>query len=201
MKVMKTIIFFSVLVHAILPVQDAAALYNSSLDEWEGNRTYTQDGFNLVLEWAVYTMAENPWRTIAFPAGDQYIYAYQLINKTPSEDIGLFSVLDIGGNPLAQSLMHETQAMSVPQGVMPNPNPSAVQGEWVWASGAYVSAGRYSAFLIFSSPNAPTKGSFKIEGPQEEPPVPAVPEPGTIALLGVASGIFITNRRKKRQTA
>jgi hypothetical protein len=198
MKVMKIIYFLSVFIIAILPAQFAMALYTSSMDDWVGSKTYNQDDFDLVLEWAVYPMAENPWAGIVtFPSDDQYIYAYLLINGDPSKDISLFSVLDIGGNPIAQTSMHETQAMGIAEGIMPNPNPSDSQGEWIWAPGGYVSKGTYSAYLIFSSPFAPIKGSFKVVAPEDMPPVPS-PEPGTIALLGVASGWFIANRRKKQ---
>jgi hypothetical protein len=200
MKITKTIGMLAVLFAVILSAQNASALYNSSLDQWEGNKAYTQDGFNMVLEWAVYTMAENPFSGISFPSGDQYIYAYQIINKTPSQDIGFFSILDLAGNPIPQSLIHNTQGVPIAQSIMPNPNPSETQGEWVWAEDSYVTQGNYSAYLIFSSPNAPTRGKFKILTPEELPPTPEVPEPGTITLFGVASCFLIMKYRRKLQT-
>jgi hypothetical protein len=97
--------------------------------------------------------------------------------------------------------------MTAAQGIMPYPNPSdtSEQGIWRWektsdGGNGYITAGTYSAYMIFSSPFAPIKGSFKVEEPQNKPPVPS-PEPGTIALLGVASSWLIANRRKKQHTA
>jgi len=204
---MKILGFLSVLIIAILPAQFAMAFYSGSMEEWSGSKDYTENGFDLTLEWAVYTMANNPWTSVPFPPDDQYIYAYLISNGDPSKDISLFSVLDIAGNPIAQSAMHETRGMSVAQSIMPDPNPSDVseQGIWRWAQvsdggNGYMTEGHYSAYLIFSSPFAPTKGSFRVEAPPDVPSTPS-PEPGTIALLGVASGWFIANRRKKRQIA
>ena len=206
MKITKKIGLVTALLVVILSAQNASALYNSSLDEWEGNKSYTQDGFNLVLEWAVYTMAENPFSGVTFLSGDQYIYAYQIINKTPSQDVGFFSVLDLGGDPISQSLMHATQGISIAQSINPYPNPSydSEQGIWRWVTtseggSGYVGEGHYSAYLVFSSPNAPTKGSFRIEPPENTPPIPS-PEPGTIALFSVASGFLIMKHRRKLQT-
>jgi hypothetical protein len=136
---------------------------------------------------------------VSFPADDHYIYAYQLFSYASStKDIGSFTMLDIDGNPITQTLMHETQAVANGQGVMPDPNPSAVQGEWKWLPGiGFVTAGKYSAYLIFSSVYAPVKGSFTIKAPEEgDPGKPAVPEPGTLALLGIASAMFAAKRGK-----
>jgi len=227
MKVTKVIGVLSVLIIAVMLVQDAAALPSSSYVDgngksWQGYKTYTQDGYDAVLEWAVYNVAANPWAgSVQFPAGDQYIYAYQLLNNTSSsKDIGSFSVLDIGGNPITQTLIHETQAVADGQGVMPDPNPSAVQGEWKWTPGVgFITAGKYSAYLIFSSAYAPTVGSFTVKTPAEsDSGVPGgtgatgatgttdttgavnqVPEPGILALLGIASAMFAAKRGKKRQ--
>jgi len=208
MKVMKSIGFLSVLIIAVMLVQDAVALPSSSYVDpngksWQGYKSYTQNGYDVVLEWAVYNIASNPWAaSVTFPPDDHYIYAYQLFSYTDStKDIGSFSVLDIDGNPITQTLMHETQAVANGQGVMPDPNPSAVQGEWKWLPGVgFVAAGKYSAYLIFSSVYAPVKGSFIVKAPEEsDPGTPQVPEPATLALLGIASAMFAAKRGKKRQ--
>ena len=201
MKAMKICGLLSVLLIAILPAQLAMAFYAGSIEEWSGSLDYTENGFDLTLEWAVYDMEDNPWTSVPFPEDDLYVYAYLIDNHDPSKDIDLFSVLDIGGNPIAQSAMHETRGMTAAVGIMPDPNPCDVQGEWIWSSeGGYVSEGTFSAYLIFGSPFAPTKGSFKVESPVDKPYVPS-PEPGTITLLGIASGWLLTNRRKNRHTA
>ena len=91
------------------------------------------------------------------------------------------------------------------QGVMSDPNPSALQGEWEWMPGVgFITAGEYSAYLIFGSAYAPTAGSFTVKAPEEsDPGVPngasEVPEPGILALFGIASAMFAAKRGKKRQ--
>ncbi|MGA2323703.1 MAG: PEP-CTERM sorting domain-containing protein [Sedimentisphaerales bacterium] len=209
MKVTKTIGVLSVLIIAAMLVQDAVALPSGSYVDgngksWQGYKTYTQDGYNVVLEWAVYNIAANPWAgSVDFSAGDQYIYAYQLFsNTTSTNDVGSFGVLDIGGNPISQTLMHETQAVANGQGITPDPNPSALQGEWKWTPVVgFITAGEYSAYLIFSSVYAPTTGSFEIKAPEEgDAGVPGeVPEPGILALFGIASAMFAAKRGEKRQ--
>ena len=212
MNVKKAISVLSVLIITAMLAQDAVALPASSYVDgngksWQGYKTYTQDGYDVVLEWAVYNIAANPWAgSVDFSAGDQYVYAYQLFsNTTSTSNVGSFSVLDIGGNPISQALMHETQAVANGQGVMPDPNPSAVQGEWKWMPGVgFITAGEYSAYLIFSSVYAPTAGSFAVKAPEEgDAGVPnevgEVPEPGILTLFGIASAMFAAKRRKKHQ--
>jgi hypothetical protein len=212
MKVTKAIGVLSLLIIAAMLVQDAAALPASSYVDgngksWQGYKSYTQDGYDVVLEWAVYNIAANPWAgSVDFSTGDQYVYAYQLFsNTTSTSNVGSFSVLDAGGNPIAQTLMHDTQAVANGQGVMSDPNPSALQGEWEWMPGVgFITAGEYSAYLIFGSAYAPTAGSFTVKAPEEsDPGVPngasEVPEPGILALFGIASAMFAAKRGKKRQ--
>lgn len=206
-----------VMVIAVL-VQDAVALPSSSYVDgdgksWQGYKGYTQDGYDVELEWVVYDIAANPWAgSVNFSAGDQYVYAYQLFSNTDSTTkIGSFSVLDIGGNPITQTLMHDTQAVANGQGIMPDPNPSALQGEWKWMPGiGFITAGQYSAYLIFGSASAPTAGSFTVKVPGESAPgIPGegggtgktsnIPEPGALALLGIASAMLAARRGKKRQ--
>ena len=204
MKVTKAIGVLSVLIIAAMLVQDAVALPASSYVDgngksWQGYKTYTQNGYDVALEWAVYNIAANPWAgSVDFSAGDRYIYAYQLLsNATSTKDVGSFSVL---GNAVTQTLMHETRAVANGNGIMPT-NPSAVPGEWKWMPGVgFVTAGKYSAYLIYSSGYGPTTGSFEVKEPKEsEPPTPEVPEPCTLALFGIASAIFAAKRGKKRQ--
>jgi len=209
---MKRYCIFGVLIVAAMMVQDAMALpsgaYVDDNDKtWRGYKSYTSDGFDVVLDWAVYEMSSLPsvFQAVNFPEGDNFIYAYQLFSDPDAtKDVGSFKMLDIQGNPIAQTLMHATRSVADGAGIMTDPNPSDddKQGEWSWTPGVgFVSAGAKSAFLIFSSVYGPTKGSFVIRGPdEEEPPGPEAPEPGTLALLGTAAGMFFAKRTKKRQS-
>jgi hypothetical protein len=81
-------------------------------------------------------------------------------------------------------------------GIASTPEVSTNQGSWAFALGD-LTPGVHSWFLVFSSNSAPVKGNFDVTLKADIP----VPEPGTIALLGVASGCILANRRKKRHTA
>ncbi|MBA7671762.1 hypothetical protein ES703_79925 [subsurface metagenome] len=53
---------------------------------------------------------------------------------------------------------------------------------------------------MFSSDFAPVVGDFRIEGPEGEFPVPPeIPEPATVALLGIGGALMFTKRRKSVQ--
>jgi hypothetical protein len=210
MKVMKAISFLSVLIVAAVVAQDAMALpYSTYVDEngksWTGRKTDTRDGFNIKVEWTVYDIIAKPeefsWAGIDFPE-DRYVYVYRITNLG-DDDIESFYLLE---NPQADQMIDwssridETQAVKAGGGgVMPD-NPSVEQGKWVWSSGGLDTVGATSAYLIFGSLYAPKAGSFKVEAPSGEPPIPEVPEPGTIALLGIASSLLIAMRTKKRQS-
>jgi hypothetical protein len=75
------------------------------------------------------------------------------------------------------------------QGVMLDPNPSDVQGEWKRMPG-------------ISSTYVPVKGSFVVKASEEsDSGIPGeVLEPRALAaLVGVASAMFVAERGKKRQ--
>lgn len=209
MVMMKRFCTIGVLIVAAMLVQDAMALpsgaYTDNNDKtWRGYKTYTSDGFDVVLDWAVYKMSEvNPWSTqVTFPPGDNFIYAYQLFNDLDAtKDVGFFQMLDVHGTPIEQTLMHATRSVADGAGKMTDPNPSDddKQGQWTWMPGTgFVSAGAKSAFLIFSSVYGPVKGSFVVK--ELAPEDPPVPEPGTLALLGTAAGMFLAKRTRKRQS-
>ncbi len=208
MRVMKTIGFLGVLSIVAVLAQDAAALPDSSYVDgdgksWEGHKTYDE----VYVEWAVYTMAENPWAAdVTFPAGNNYIYAYQIANlgEDPIESFYLLEVF--GGSKIDwSSRAAGTQAVDDElhdKDVMPVLSYEN-EAEWHWSpidGTGFITTDGYSAFLIFSSPYTPIAGGFKVERSTEtEPPVPEVPEPATLALLGIASAMFAAKRGKKRQ--
>jgi hypothetical protein len=204
MKAMKTICLLSALVIAMLLAQNASALPNSSMDDWEGNKTYDE----VYVEWAVYTMAENPWASdVTFSAGNNYIYAYQ-IGNLGADPIESFYLLETFGGTKIDWITRavDTQAVADGDGIMPI-LPSEYEAQWNWSpvdGDGFITTNGYSAFLIFSSPYAPVAGGFKVERSTDEgeSPIPDdIPEPGSIALLGIASSWLIANRRRKQRTA
>ena len=204
---MKAIGFLSMFIMTAILVQDAAALPTTDVytdangTSWKGHKTYDE----VYVEWAVYD--ENPWgEEVTFPAGNNYIYAYQ-IGDLGEDPIESFYLLEAFGGPEIDwsSRASGTQAVDDElhdEDVMPV-LPCENEAEWHWSptgGAGFITTDGYSAFLIFASPYAPIAGGFKVERSTDtEPPVPEVPEPGTIALLGVASSLFIARRTKKRQ--
>jgi len=214
MGVLKRIYFIGLLVIAAVFAQDASAAflpystYGADYG-WAGYKNYSENGLDLTLYFNVYDLSDDVGRSgelswladVVFPEGDRYVYAYQLYSEsTSTKDLSFFRILDKSGNPIAQELMHATQGTG--EGESPNPNPSLEdkQGEWVWSPGGYVSKDEHSAFLVFSSIYAPTRGRFEVKAADEsEPPNPEVPEPATIALFCIASGLLVARRNIKRR--
>jgi hypothetical protein len=211
MKMMKNsnLILCVTIIMSVL-VQNAMALpfstYGSDKN-WQGYKNYSENGVKMTLLFNVYDTVANPteftWSG-GKPTDDRYIYAYQIINDSASKDISLFSLLDKAKNPLSQELMNSSSSQwdGASLSVAPSPKVCVDQGIWTWsaASDSLLSAGKNSWYLILSSDNAPTKGSFKVETSSgTEPPVPDVPEPATLALFGFASALFAAKRGRKRQ--
>ena len=78
-------------------------------------------------------------------------------------------------------------------------------GSLRWRS-RFISVDERSTYLIFASDKAPTKGSFEVlESPPPDFPVPPgddeIPEPGTIALISVGTGLSWLRRTRKRRGA
>jgi hypothetical protein len=190
-----------------LLVQNAMALpYSTYGDEngWQGYKNYNKGGINMTLVFNVYDTAANPteftWLgATAKPSTDRYVYAYQIINKSDSEDISLFNLMETANNPVAQQFMHSstTQWDGSEFSVAPDPKVSTEQGIWEWsAEGGYLSAGKNSWYLIFSSNCEPVKGTFKVEAASQSN-VPVTPEPCTLALFGAASALLAATRSRK----
>jgi hypothetical protein len=212
MKVMNCIKLLGVVIVIAVLTQNAMALPYSTYgyeNSWQGYKNYNDNGIKMTLVFNVYDTVANPteftWNGgIVKPAEDRYIYAYQIINDSTSQDISLFSLLDKSKNPISQQLMHCSSAQSDGSALSVSPSPRVCdeQGIWEWSavSGSLLSAGKNSWYLIFSSGNAPTKGDFKVEAASEtDPPIPEVPEPCTLVLFSVASALFAAKRGRKRQ--
>ena len=213
MKVMKnTSLILCVVVITGVLTQNALALPYSTYgynNGWEGYKSYNEDGVKMTLVFNVYDTVANPteftWNGgTAKPSDDRYIYAYQIINDSTSQDISLFNLLDKSKNPLSQQLMHSScSQMDSTLSVAPSPKVCTEQGIWEWsaATTGLLSAGKNSWYLIFSSDNAPTRGSFKVEAASgSDPVVPdPVPEPCTLTLFGIASALYAAKRGRKRQ--
>jgi hypothetical protein len=172
---------------------------------WQGYTIYDEGGFNVLVDFAVYDSEnlELPGET-AFvnelgAMSGQYIYAYQVFNHLDAtEDVGYFEIRDVDGNSIDQSLMADTGSLDDGEGGIEPLDPSPWQGVWLFTEGAggIIIPFTHSYFLVLSSDSTPVAGSFEIKGPSGEPPVPDVPEPTTITLLGLG-GIFLFAGRRQ----
>lgn len=201
---MKNIVaVLSIILVIVVLAQNALALPSSSLDggKWGGYDTYSDGaGLNVEVVFNVYDKdsGEFTWGGQAdMPGTDKYIYVYQLFNESSStKNIESFSLLNGNKSDVSSSLMHQTcsQIDSTGSGISPDPSVSGIPGAWIWSDG--VVAGKYSWYLIFSSNYAPTSGNFTVTD-ESSAPVP-IPEPGTMALFGIASALYAAKRDKKR---
>lgn len=215
MKVMRTFIFLSALLVAVIPAQNASAVLsdenvyvdNDGKSWGVGHKTYDE----VYVEWAVYEIADNPWPTVEFPAGNNFIYAYQIANLGQDPIDSFFLLENFGGEEIDwSSRISGTTAVDdedLAEDVLPL-LPCEFEATWSWSatdgSGFIMGDGGYSAFLMFASPYGPVPGGFGVTrttDDEEDPGTPEIPEPASIALFGVASTWLLTSRRKKRNTA
>jgi hypothetical protein len=133
---------------------------------------------------------------------DRFIYAYQIFNDydgISEEDVGYFEVLGLMPDGEATfsinpSLMNNTTGVNDGfSGVAPDPVDSVEAGIWEWLTDL-VEVGTHSQFLLFSSVNDWVKGTYRIDIAQESD-FP-VPEPATLAILGIGSALILRRRRK-----
>lgn len=212
MRVTKIIGFVSLVLIAAVFVQKAHAIlpYSTYGDDngWQGSVFYNEDDLNLLIHFNVYdnwTYDDFDWEGEAeLDLDDQYIYAYQIVSHpiASTEDIDYFGILNLDGGLIPQSAMHSTttQPDELGLGISPDPCTSVVQGAWEWAQENLLEATGFSTLLIFSSPNPPTPGTFEVKIAEEEEnpfPVPGVPEPTMVALLGAGAAMILRKGRRQ----
>ena len=225
MRVTREIGFFSLLVLVTLFVQNASAAILpfstfGDLHGWQGSRSYEIDlvGDRVLSGDVTFTVYDttNLVRTgetalaAAWDKPGQYIYAYQIWND---DDVLNEAVLSLAvfnktsGIPLDVGLENIGSIRDTPSsGVEPTGVDLTVGNlEVIWEfrgegiGEAILLAGDHSWFLMFSSYSSPVVGDFRIEAPEGEFPVPEIPEPATLILLGVGGALMFTKRRKSAQ--
>ncbi len=175
--------------------------------------TVDEDSFAVIdIEFAVYdtensaNMDELLADGLTDPQGGRYVYAYQLFNNPDFGDsaITYFSILDIAGEAIDESLMSDTQAQDDGSGgISPHPQVSEDQGVWEWVmvsegGHGYVAKGQNSWVLVLTSDSDWTAGTFEVRAVEDgdsDLPVP-VPEPTTIMLIGLGGALSVLLKRQ-----
>ncbi len=139
------------------------------------------------------------------PGDGQYVYAYVINQDDISESpISYFAILGLDEDAVSSDLEYMDQSANYSE-----PNLSGVEpanagfvgndGVWKWSSAkGFIQVDEYSWLLVYSSDYDWVKGDYELRGVEDDFPVPddgEVPEPGTIALLGLGGSLLI--RRKK----
>jgi hypothetical protein len=207
----KRIKLLSLLLVAVLFVQNADAVltYLPYSSHYQGTSyfNYSDTGVKGRVEFAVYdTLGPygNEWTGATgfdAPGDGRYIYAYQIFNDDDSALIEGFTmwandyhVLDIIG--MGAQDPQEGDYIFGLDFVEPTDmgtNNGGVQAWWEFGNGLFI-AGEDSWFLIFSSNNNWTAGSYWIGPISNVLPVPN-PEPCTLALLSLGSAILFAKRK------
>ena len=197
---------FSLLLVATFAVQNASATYvlpesSYANDAWRGRVRHEKGDFFVTIDYAVYDL-HNPVLqgetdlAESLDMSGQYLYVYQLFNMPGEYDeVVYFEILDIDGGELDKTMMNGTTSLDdETDGVAPiDPSPS--EGAWEFDWGVLI-AGEHSHFLLFSSDNEPTRGSYTLEGRDEDDITVVTPEPATIVLLGIGGAMALVRRRR-----
>ena len=205
-EMMKKIGLFALLIVTTLLAQNASATLEPILESsyYDGFVFYYEGELFGRIDFAVYDTLDDEYGDeyldvgITKPGDGQYIYAYQIFNdySFSAESVAYFALLDINGDSIdidSISSQQDPENGIEPGSMYLNGDEYKVVWEFDGDAG-YVIAGEHSWFLIFSSNNDWTAGSYEIKGP-DDVPVP-VPEPATVALLGIGSMLILLKKRR-----
>lgn len=188
-----------------------ALLHLPGSDHYQGTAYRTMEtGWGEVdtrVDFAVYdTLGGNEFINAGYdaPGAGRYIYAYQVFNSNFSESsLAEFAIQS------PDSMGVDVDSISAQDGgtggIEPTDayfNPELTEGVWKFeddVSGGIIMAGDHSWILVLSSDMDWVKGDYqvKVAPSNDDVPVPEIPEPATIALLGIGSAVLLKNRKSK----
>lgn len=203
MVVPKRIVFAGLIFVAAAFIQtaDAALELLPESSYYEGSITpepiITGDGVLFVrIDFAVYDTWDYPDEFIGEdgfenPTNDRYIYVYQIFNDEiySDEEVAYFALLGIENAPVSGTGSQD----DLNGGVEPADYPD--EGVWDF-EGSFIYDGDHSVFLVLTSDTPWVPGSYEISAGGSDVPVPDIPEPASIVLLGTA-GLLVFAKRPK----
>jgi hypothetical protein len=228
MKLMRFICLLSVSLILMVFVQTASAtlapmMPTSSYGDghWQGFDFYDieLDDSSFLrgrIDFAVYdtfnmNTEESEWVSGLDLTGEgQYLYAYQIFNDydgASESEVSYFAVFPEAGGSFGLDETSIGSSQDPESGVEPASgyldDSSGMQVVWTWepnpAGSGPIDAGEHSWFLLYLSNYEPVAGTFDITQEQSELPAPGeVPEPSTIALLGLGAVLAVFRRSKTK---
>jgi len=188
----------------VLPHSTYGDLYG-----WQGSRIYKDNGFNVLIDFTVYdteTYLNEFIGTDGFvnPGQGRYIYAYQIFSHpTADEDITYFGIFGIETTIDEATIDGLSSQDDGEEGVPTSDeyfDDDLARVVWEFDWGVLI-AGEHSYFLVFSSNYEPVVGDYEIRSFEEEGdvPIPEIPEPGMLTLLGIGGAMIFTKRRRSAQ--
>ena len=171
------------------------------------------------IDFAVYdTTAGNEWATITGydnPGNGRYVYAYQIFNdyegysEVPIQAFSVFGLNSANISVIAGSVGTEEDPLGGQD--VSDTALSDTTVTWNFAYGAVdytIGTDEHSFFLIFSSNSGWTKGDYSLTPYSADFPVAPggdvnatsgniVPEPITVALLGLGGLVAVAKRKRK----
>ena len=195
---------------------DGYTYYGETITMQDGSTSYMQGR----IDFAVYdTQAGNEWATVTGyenPGNGRYVYAYQIFNNYEGYSevpIQAFSVFGLNGADISV-IAGSVQTAEDPLGGHDVSDTVLSDTTVTWNfsfvdldNDYTIGTDGHSFFLIFSSDYGWTKGDYSLEAYNPEFPVApggdasatgdnVVPEPITVALLGLGGLIAVVRKRK-----
>lgn len=191
----------------------ATSSYAEAVGNWQGSAYYDEylggeDYLRGRVDFAVYDTqnliysAEKAFiNSIDMPEMDRFLYTYQIFNDyddISDEAVSYFAIFNPQQTVLNVDANNIGSKDDGAGGIEPTSESLKDDGtrvEWDFAGGLIYNDG-HSWYLLFSAGGAPTAGDYEVRAPQsDEIPAP-IPEPATVALLGIGGVALI--RRKRR---